>query len=69
MIWVIIWLWSLLAVSLVFNYILHLENKENTSRLKLIDQLQSNALYNKWNYTSIKKKIESRAKKSKSKTL
>lgn len=66
MIWLIIWLWSLLAISLVFNYILYLENKEYTHRLKLIDQLQSKALYNKWNYTSIKKKIESKTKKSKS---
>lgn len=70
MIWLIIWLSSLLAISLVFNYILYLENKEYLSRLKLVDQLQSEAIYNKWNYASIKKKINSKKKVvSKSKVL
>lgn len=66
MIWLIIWLSSLLAISLLFNYIQHLENKEYLSRLKLVDQLQSEALYNKWNYTNIKKRINDKKKKSKS---
>lgn len=66
MMWLIIWLWSLLAVSLVFNYIQYLENKEYLSRLKLIDQLQSEALYNKWSDKNTKKKINDKKKKHKS---
>ncbi len=65
MIWLVIWLWTLLAVSLVFNYIQYLENREHLSRLKLIDHLQSEALYNKWNSKDVKNKGTLKKKKTK----